>query len=201
MDKRIIGGVFENQDNAIRAIEALKERGYDTEDFSVFAKSEDDVQELEDETNVELSGAEDDDNRGSNAAKGAGIGAGTGGVLGGIVGLIAEVGLLTIPGIGPIAAAGPIATTLSGAAIGAGGGSIVGALTGAGIPEDDAKEYEEYLKNGHILVLVEADAERENVVYGTFENNNTVNAHMYPEYTLDDDQLNNNRLDNDRRTL
>ncbi|WP_174728051.1 general stress protein [Mesobacillus harenae] len=181
MEKRIIGGVFENEENAIRAIEDLRKMGYDKDSISVFAKSHDDVENLEDATGSDVETGNDAE-RGKAAGKGAAIGAGSGGILGGIVGLIAEVGLLAIPGIGPLAAAGPLATTLSGAAIGAGGGGIVGALTGAGIPEDDAKEYERYIKEGNILLLVEADDTKERDVYQTFTTNRTLNTNMYPTH-------------------
>lgn len=180
MRKKIVGGVFRNQEEAVRAIEGLHELGYTKEDISVFAKDSDDVKGIENETRAEVT--EKNSGRGKNAGKGFGIGAGTGGVLGGITGIIAEIGLLAIPGIGILAAAGPLATTISGVAIGAGGGGIVGALTGAGIPKEHAKEYEEYLNNGHIIVLVEADLEREDALYGQFTKNNSLNTHTYPEH-------------------
>ncbi|WP_227940302.1 general stress protein [Alkalihalobacillus deserti] len=179
MKKTIIGGVFRNQEEAIRAIEGLHVIGYTKEDISVFAKDSDDVKDIQSETGSEVT--EKNSGRGKNAGKGFGIGAGTGGVLGGIAGIIASVGLLAIPGIGVLAAAGPLATALTGAAIGAGGGGLVGALTGAGIPEEHAKEYEDHLNKGHIVVLVEADQEREDKLYGHFYNNNSLNTHTYPE--------------------
>ena len=179
MSKTIIGGVFRNQDEAVRAIEALHDLGYSKEDISIFAKDKDDVKSIEHETNSDVT--ESESGRGKNAGKGFGIGAGTGGVLGGIAGIIAEIGLLTIPGVGVLAAAGPLATALSGAAIGAGGGGLVGALTGAGIPEEHAKEYEDHLNKGHIVVLVDAEEDRRDKVYGHFSENNSLNTHTYPE--------------------
>lgn len=178
MEKAIVGGVFRNSEEAVRAIERLKEMGFETNDLSILAKDNDKVEDVEDKTDVEVmdNGGSD---RGANAGKGAGIGAGTGGVLGGIAGLIAEIGLLTIPGIGVLAAAGPLATTLSGAAIGATGGGIVGALTGAGVTEDDAKEYERYLKEGNLLVLVEVDEDRREEIHTTFRDSNSMNTDMY----------------------
>lgn len=176
MEKTIVGGVFKEQEEVIRAIERLKQLGFKEEDFSVLAKDKDDVEEIKDETDADVSGY---DERGTNAGKGAGIGAGTGGVLGGIVGLIAQVGLLTIPGIGVLAAAGPIATTLTGAAIGAGGGGIVGALTGAGIPKEDAEEYEKFVKDGHILLMVDVDEARKRDVQDTFNQSHSINTGVY----------------------
>lgn len=187
MEKTIVGGVFKQENEAVRAIESLQELGFTKDDISVFAKSDEEINDIQNETGLNVSNGENEESgRGKNAGKGLGIGAGTGGVLGGITGLIAEIGLLTIPGIGVLAAAGPIATTLSGAAIGATGGGLVGALVGAGIPKEQAEQYEEYLKNDHILVLVETEEERKQNVYGTFYENRTVNADMYDGYVVDD---------------
>ncbi|WP_053220330.1 general stress protein [Virgibacillus senegalensis] len=178
MESKVIGGVFTNQDDAIKAIKELQEKGYKKDDISVFAKDSDDAEAIGDETNTPIS--KDKSGRGKNAGKGLGIGVGTGGVLGGITGLIAEIGLLAIPGVGAIAAAGPIAAALTGAGIGAGGGGIVGALVGAGIPEEHAKEYERHLKNGNIVVLVET-GENDREVYRTCLANKTENHTIYPD--------------------
>lgn len=137
------------------------------------------MDELEEETGTSVS--KNKTGRGKNSGVGAGYGAASGGVLGGIAGWIAGIGLLTIPGIGAVAAAGPLATILSGAGAGAGGGGMVGALVGAGIPEEQAKQYEKDLKEGKIIVLVEAEENRHNVVYHTFLESRTENASMYPE--------------------
>ncbi|WP_153462269.1 MULTISPECIES: general stress protein [Sediminibacillus] len=178
MESKVIGGVFKTQEDAVKAIKELQEKGYKKEDISVFAKDSDDAEAIGDETDTSIS--KDKSGRGKNAGKGLGIGIGTGGVLGGITGLIAEVGLLAIPGVGAIAAAGPIAAALTGAGIGAGGGGIVGALVGAGIPEEHAKEYERHLKNGNIVVLVET-GENDREVYKTFLANKTENHTIYPD--------------------
>lgn len=177
MEKTMVGGVFRNSSEAVAAIERLKESGFNTEHISVLAKNDDEINQIEERTDVDV--LDDSSGRGKNAGKGAGIGAGTGGVLGGIVGLIAEVGLLTIPGIGVLAAAGPLATTLSGAAIGATGGGIVGALTGAGIPEEDAKEYERYVKDGNILLMVEVDEDQRSDIERNFTESRSLNTDMY----------------------
>ena len=182
MPNKIIGGVFAVAEDAEKAINELKIQGYQSEDISVFAKDKDQVDKIEDETGTNVTAEKD--GRGKNAGKGAGIGAVSGGVLGGIVGLIAEAGLLAIPGIGPLVAAGPIATTLAGLGIGAGGGGIVGALVGVGIPEEQAKEYEKYLKDNKVIVLVEVNEENQSDVYRNFISNKTENSTMYPEEIL-----------------
>jgi hypothetical protein len=83
--------------------------------------------------------------------EGATVGASTGGVVGGTVGLLAGIGALAIPGLGPFIAAGPIMAALSGGAIGVGVGGLTGALVGLGIPEYEAKRYEGKVKEGGIL--------------------------------------------------
>jgi hypothetical protein len=82
------------------------------------------------------------------APEGATTGAATGGATGGVIGLLAGIGALAIPGIGPFIAAGPIMAALSGAAVGAATGGVVGGLIGLGIPEIEAKRYDEKLKKG-----------------------------------------------------
>ena len=88
------------------------------------------------------------------APEGATTGATAGGVTGGALGLLAGIGALAIPGLGPFIAAGPIMAALSGAAVGAATGGIAGGLIGMGIPEIEAKRYEEKLKRGNYLISV-----------------------------------------------
>jgi len=73
-----------------------------------------------------------------------------------VAGWLVGIGALAIPGVGPIIAAGPLAAALGGAAIGAAGGGIIGALTGMGIPEDEAKYYDEEFRRGGIVVTAQA---------------------------------------------
>ena len=90
------------------------------------------------------------------APEGTATGAATGGVAGGVLGLLAGIGALAIPGVGPFIAAGPIMAALSGAAIGATTGGVLGGLIGLGIPELEAKIYEGKLKTGNFLISVHA---------------------------------------------
>lgn len=94
------------------------------------------------------------------APEGATTGATAGGIIGGTLGLLAGIGALAIPGVGPFIAAGPLLATLSG--IGAGGtlGGIIGALAGAGIPEYEAKHYENRLQEGGILISVQTNSDQ-----------------------------------------
>lgn len=93
------------------------------------------------------------------APEGATAGVVAGGVAGGTLGLLAGIGALAIPGVGPFIAAGPIMAALSGAALGAAGGGVVGALVGLGIPELEAKVYEDHIKNGGYLLAVHVSEE------------------------------------------
>jgi hypothetical protein len=91
------------------------------------------------------------------APEGAATGAGTGAVLGGALGWLAGIGLLAIPGVGPLIAAGPIMAALAGAGVGGAVGGITGALVGMGIPEYEAKRYEGVVRDGGILLSVHSD--------------------------------------------
>jgi hypothetical protein len=95
------------------------------------------------------------------APEGATAGAGTGAVLGGALGVLAGVGLLAIPGLGPFIAAGPIMAGLAGLGVGGAVGGVTGALIGMGIPEFEAKRYEGRLKKGGILLSVHCDTSDE----------------------------------------
>jgi uncharacterized membrane protein len=167
-EKKIVG-VFHSENEAINAIEGLKRQGYRAEDISVIAKDRDDVEAVTDST-------------GSKAPEGIATGATAGGILGGVTGLLVGIGALAIPGVGPIIAAGPIAATLTGAAVGAGTGGLVGGLIGLGIPEDEANQYNNYVKEGKILVLVDSHVDRDNYAYDTFRSNNSLNANSYDNY-------------------
>lgn len=91
------------------------------------------------------------------APEGTATGAATGGVIGGTLGLLAGIGMLAIPGIGPLIAAGPIVAALAGVGAGGAVGGVVGALVGMGIPEYEAKRYEGAVKGGGTLLSVHCD--------------------------------------------
>lgn len=165
MTNKIVG-VFASEQDATNAIQDLKGMGYGADEISVIGKNKDEMNTIHEHT-------------GTKAPEGAATGAATGGVLGGLAGLLAGLGLLAIPGVGPILAAGPIAATLTGAAVGAGTGGLVGALVGLGIPEEEAKEYNSDVKSGRILVMVDADETQESQVYTLFRNHHTLNGSYY----------------------
>jgi hypothetical protein len=95
------------------------------------------------------------------APEGTAAGATTGGVIGGTLGVLAGIGLLAIPGLGPFIAAGPIMAGLAGLGVGGAVGGVTGALVGAGIPEFEAKRYEGRLQKGGILLSVHCDTSEE----------------------------------------
>ena len=116
------------------------------------------------------------------APEAAGAGALTGGVIGGAVGLLAGIGTLAIPGLGPFLAAGPIVAALGGVAAGAAAGGVVGALVGLGIPESEAKVYEERLKEGGYLVAVHVqDSEIADICRGIMKRNNLDDVSLVSE--------------------
>jgi len=85
-------------------------------------------------------------------AEGAGAGAGIGAALGGAAGLLAGLGIMAIPGLGPVVAAGWLAATAVGAVAGGAAGGIIGALTQAGVPKEEAELYAEGVRRGGTLV-------------------------------------------------
>jgi hypothetical protein len=91
------------------------------------------------------------------APEGTATGVTAGGAIGGTLGLLAGIGALAIPGVGPLIAAGPILGALAGLGVGGAVGGIVGALIGMGIPEYEAKRYEGRVKGGGTLLSVHCD--------------------------------------------
>jgi hypothetical protein len=95
------------------------------------------------------------------APEGTAAGVTTGGVIGGTLGVLAGIGLLAIPGLGPFIAAGPIMAGLAGLGVGGAVGGVTGALVGMGIPEFEAKRYEGRLQKGGILLSVHCSSSDE----------------------------------------
>jgi uncharacterized membrane protein len=165
---KMVLGVFTERDDAEDAIEELKTAGYNAKDISIIMKNDKESEEFADST-------------GTNVAEGAVSGAATGGVIGAIAGLLIGVGAIAIPGLGAILIGGPLATalgltgaaatTVSGAATGALAGGLIGALMGLGIPEEDARVYEERINQGAILVAVPTRADHESEAEDILEEN------------------------------
>lgn len=146
-NNRVLTGMFRDRDSAERAYNSVTSRGYTNDDVNLM---------MTDETRSKYFSDADanDDGLGSKALEGAGAGSAIGGTLGAIIGGIAAIGTnILLPGLG-LVVAGPLAAALAGAGAGGLTGGLVGALVGSGIPEDRAKEYEEGVKNGGIVMGV-----------------------------------------------
>ncbi len=143
-------GVFRDISTAETAVKALRNKGFKDNEISILAK---DSQKRTDR------GKSGDMETGSDFGTDS-IADGTswGGALGGVAGLLAGVGALAIPGIGPIVAAGPLAGVLSGAVT----GGVAGGLIDLGIPEERGRQYEENLKKGGILAVIETSDDKVN---------------------------------------
>ncbi|HYC33539.1 MAG TPA: YsnF/AvaK domain-containing protein [Gemmatimonadales bacterium] len=135
-----IVGLFTERRHAEQAILDLKAAGFGEDQIGVAMQDRDEQQSLIEDT-------------GSQAAEGAAKGAVSGGIVGGLIGLL---GSLLIPGLGPIVVGGVLASTLTGAGIGAATGGLIGALIGLGVPEEDARHFDQGLRSGGILVTVNA---------------------------------------------
>jgi uncharacterized membrane protein len=158
MSKTSVFGIVKTHSQAEQIVEGLQDAGFAVSEISVLLPDNEGKHDI---GHVKA----------TKAPEGATTGATTGGVTGGVLGLLAGIGALAIPGVGPFIAAGPIMATLSGAAIGATTGGVVGGLIGLGIPEIEAKRYEEKLKSGNYLIAVHAeDGDEEERAKEIFEN-------------------------------
>jgi len=148
-------GLFDNSSDAQGALQDLKDAGFSGNDISFVANN----------NRGDYGSHDDSTSGGTEAEEGAGFGATGGAVLGGLTGLLVGLGALAIPGIGPVVAAGTLATALGstalGAGIGAAAGGLVGALVGAGVPEDHANIYAEGVRRGGALITVQANSDDE----------------------------------------
>lgn len=164
---RTITHLYDRYDDATRAVSRLEAEGIPQSDISIvghdggaaatgyaqdvpgtasFADLPDDGRTVAGET--------------GGAGTGAGAGASVGTVIGGGLGLLAGIGALAIPGVGPVVAAGWLIATVTGAGVGAGAGGLLGSLVGAGHPEEDAHVYAEGVRRGGTLVSVRVDDAR-----------------------------------------
>lgn len=150
--------LFDNYADAESAVAELERMGVPHRDISLIANNTDHAHDHR----VARDGKPD--TAGEEAAEDAGKGAEIGGLAGGVGGLLAGLGIMAIPGLGPVVAAGWLASTavgaLAGAVVGAAGGGLIGALTHAGVSEEDAHVYTEGVRRGGVLVSVKVDDDR-----------------------------------------
>lgn len=145
---KTVSGLFDNYSDAQDAVGELEATGIPSADISIVANNSDDWYEDEER---------------SDAAEDAGTGAGIGAVVGGAGGLLTGLGIMAIPGVGPVVAAGWLAATavgaMAGAAVGGATGGIIGALTDSGVAEPDAHVYAEGVRRGGTLVTARVSDE------------------------------------------
>jgi uncharacterized membrane protein len=161
-EAKTIVGVFNSVTEAQDAVRELEAEGISRTDISVVANKNAVGYDTLDKTD-----------KASDVVADAGIGAAIGGV-GGL--LLSAAGAITIPVIGPILAAGPIAAALTGAGIGAAAGGLVGALTESGVPEEHAKYYAEGVRRGDVLVTVKAGSGRSDRVCDILDRHNAIDV-------------------------
>lgn len=140
-----ISRLYNNYSDAAKAVGDLEAVGVPNSDISLVSNNSDDWYSADGKHDKDRDGVDD---RAEAAGKGAGVGA----TVGGTAGLLTGLGLLAIPGVGPVVAAGWLAATAAGAVAGAATGGVIGALTEAGVSNDDAETYAEGVRRGGTLV-------------------------------------------------
>jgi hypothetical protein len=138
LEMRIVTGLYDTYDQAVRVVGDLEDVGISSSDISIVAPD---------------GGGQGEVNDASATVAGASVGA----AVGGVGGLIAELGSFALPGIGPVVGAGWLVTTLIGAATGGAVGGILGSLTDAGVEESDAHFYAEGIRRGSALVIARVE--------------------------------------------
>ena len=168
MPYKIISGLFDDYADAKSAVKNLEAAGIPAADISIVANNTDMRYTLAGEAGH------------SKAAAGAGTGATLGGLVGGGAGLLAGLGMLAIPGVGPVVAAGWLVATAAGLAAGAaaGGaaGGIIGAMVREGMPPEHAHVFAEGVRRGGTLVSVRVVDTRIEAAEGILAEHRAVDA-------------------------
>jgi hypothetical protein len=144
----VVAGLLPNQEQAKLAFGELRAAGFAPEQIGVLARDPG--------AEAGITGHKE-----TYAEEGGAYGAATGGTVGALTGWAVAAGLWVIPGVGPLVAAGTLATILAGAAAGAAVGGVAGVLIGVGIPEEEAHYYDAELALGRVLITVRADGRAE----------------------------------------
>ncbi len=164
----VITRLFDTYEHASQAVGELEASGIPHSDISIVANNQGGTIPAGDTTTT----CTDE----GDAVTGAGTGATIGTVLGGGAGLLAGLGMLAIPGVGPVVAAGWLIATAVGAGVGAGAGGLLGSLVGAGVDEDDAHVYAEGVRRGGTLVTARVDEGQRAAVEGVMDRFSGVDA-------------------------
>jgi hypothetical protein len=141
---KAVFGIYPSTGLAERAVDTILRAGFSNNAISVLLP--------DDQSTREFAHKKD-----TKAPEGTTTGVTAGGVIGGTLGVLAGIGAIAIPGVGPFIAAGPIMGGLAGLGVGGAVGGLIGALVGLGIPEYEAKRYEGRVKNGGVLLSVHCD--------------------------------------------
>jgi hypothetical protein len=148
-DKKIaVFGLYPDVERAERAVDEVVSAGFSSGDVSVLMADNQGSKDFAHEKQTK-------------APEGTATGVAAGGTIGGTLGLLAGIGALAIPGVGPLIAAGPIMGALAGLGVGGAVGGLVGALVGMGIPEYEAKRYAGRVTEGGVLLSVHCDTAEE----------------------------------------
>lgn len=145
---KAVFGIYKNSGHAEGAVDRLTAAGFSNDAISVLLPDMESSKDFAHEKSTK-------------APEGTTTGVAAGGALGGTLGLLAGIGALAIPGVGPLIAAGPIMGALAGLGVGGAVGGLIGALVGMGIPEYEAKRYEGRVKEGGVLLSVHCDTSEE----------------------------------------
>jgi hypothetical protein len=145
---RTVTGLFDTYNDAEAAVSNLEAAGIPSSDISLVSNNSD-------------GRYKDESDAAEGAGTGAGTGAGIGAAVGGAGGLLTGLGLLAIPGVGPVVATGWLAATAAGAVVGGATGGLIGALTESGVSESDAHVYAEGVRRGGTLVTARVDETRQ----------------------------------------
>ncbi len=153
---KLLTALFRSYTDAEKAYEAALTKGYKAEDISVFLSEEARNKAISLNNNSNLA-----DKASSDIAQGMGVGGAIGTATGALLGAIMAIGTtLTLPGLGWVIS-GPLAAAVVGAGAGGITGNVLGGLIKAGLPEQQATEYEQGLKAGGIVLAVRADSDQE----------------------------------------
>jgi hypothetical protein len=138
-------GIYANRTSIEEAVDHLRAAGFRNTDISVLVPENAGTKDFGHEKNTK-------------APEGATTGGVAGGIAGGVLGWLTGIGVIAIPGVGPLLAAGPIVAALAGVGTLGALGGIVGGLVGLGVPEYEAKRFEGRIREGGILLSVHCDS-------------------------------------------
>jgi hypothetical protein len=170
MNQQCVVGVLECLDAARATLERLEEAGFSQEQVSLVTKSVE--RQVEDEEMLEYG-----DKTGKQAAKGAGIG--------GLVGFLLGTPLLMIPGVGPLLIAGPLAMGMTGGIV----GGVLGAMVGWGIEPGNLENYEQKVREGSVLIVVEGAPDEVARAHGILTESPADEVHMHMKSSVDSPEI------------